>query len=74
MLLQKSLGEQLLEAESLREVYELLHGYPLMGDFMSYQTAIDLNLLRSYQFYRKRVHPGRSGRTQTRSTSQTTAG
>jgi hypothetical protein len=24
-------------------VYELLHGYPLMGDFMSYQTTIDLN-------------------------------
>jgi alpha-glutamyl/putrescinyl thymine pyrophosphorylase clade 1 len=24
-------------------VYELLHGYPLMGDFMSYQTSIDLN-------------------------------
>jgi hypothetical protein len=24
-------------------VYDLLHGYPLMGDFMSYQTTIDLN-------------------------------
>lgn len=43
MFLVDALGERLLEAKSLHEVYELLHGYPLMGDFMSYQTAIDLN-------------------------------
>ena len=43
MFLHDQLGTRLLEAKSLREVYDLLHGYPLMGDFMSYQTAIDLN-------------------------------
>jgi len=43
MFLHDALGERLLDAKSLREVYELLHAYPLMGDFMSYQTAIDLN-------------------------------
>lgn len=43
MFLQGALGERLLLAKSLREVYDLLHGYPLMGDFMSYQIAIDLN-------------------------------
>lgn len=43
MFLQEGLGERILEASSLHQVYELLHGYPLMGDFMSYQTAIDLN-------------------------------
>jgi hypothetical protein len=43
MFLPDQLGARLLEARSLREVYGLLHGYPLMGDFMSYQTAIDLN-------------------------------
>ena len=43
MFLHDQLGKRLLEATSLREVYKLLHGYPLMGDFMSYQTAIDLN-------------------------------
>ena len=43
MFLHDQLGARLLEAESLRAVYGLLHGYPLMGDFMSYQTAIDLN-------------------------------
>jgi hypothetical protein len=43
MFLHDQLAAKLLEAKSLREVYGLLHGYPLMGDFMSYQTAIDLN-------------------------------
>lgn len=43
MFLVDSLGRRLLEASSLREIYDLLHSYPLMGDFMSYQIAIDLN-------------------------------
>lgn len=43
MFLTDDLAERILEAASLRDVYNLLHGYPLMGDFMSYQTAIDLN-------------------------------
>lgn len=43
MFLHDQLGAEILEARTLREVYGLLHGYPLMGDFMSYQTAIDLN-------------------------------
>lgn len=43
MFLQDNLGVKLLAASSLREVYDLLHTYPLMGDFMSYQIAIDLN-------------------------------
>ncbi|GAA0944644.1 hypothetical protein GCM10009554_38950 [Kribbella koreensis] len=43
MFLHDDLAGQLLRATSLKEVYVLLHGYPLMGDFMSYQTSIDLN-------------------------------
>jgi hypothetical protein len=43
MFLKEPLAKQLLGASLLREVYTLLHGYPLMGDFMSYQIAIDLN-------------------------------
>ena len=43
MFLHDQLAARLLEATSLREVYTLLHGYPLMGDFMSYQTTVDLN-------------------------------
>jgi alpha-glutamyl/putrescinyl thymine pyrophosphorylase clade 1 len=43
MFVHTNLAERLLEAASLEQVYQLLHEYPLMGDFMSYQTAIDLN-------------------------------
>jgi alpha-glutamyl/putrescinyl thymine pyrophosphorylase clade 1 len=43
MFLLDDLGQKILGAESLRQVYDLLHAYPLMGDFMSYQVAIDLN-------------------------------
>lgn len=43
MFLLDALGERLLEASSLRQVYEMLLTYPLMGNFMSYQIAIDLN-------------------------------
>ncbi len=43
MFLRDALGQRLLAAKSLRSVYEILHSYPLMGDFMSYQIAIDLN-------------------------------
>lgn len=43
MFLDSGLGERLIAARTLKEIYELLHGYPLMGDFMSYQVAIDLN-------------------------------
>ena len=43
MFVNRHLAEQLLKASSLQEIYRLLHAFPLMGDFMSYQTAIDLN-------------------------------
>lgn len=43
MFLHGDLYDRTVEAESLREVYDALHKYPLMGDFMSYQVAIDLN-------------------------------
>lgn len=43
MFVQGKVAEQLLAAESLREIYDLIHTFPLMGDFMSYQIAIDLN-------------------------------
>lgn len=43
MFLNSSLGDDVRRARSLQAVVELLHAYPLMGDFMSYQIAIDLN-------------------------------
>ncbi|MFJ5859879.1 nucleotide kinase domain-containing protein [Pseudarthrobacter sp. NPDC092439] len=43
MFVQTRLADEILAAPSLKAIYNLLHAYPLMGDFMSYQTAIDLN-------------------------------
>lgn len=43
MFLQRSLVARVLEASSFEDVYLALHEYPLMGDFMSYQTAVDIN-------------------------------
>jgi len=40
---QDRVAQRLEKAKSLRGVYEILHEYPLLGDFMSYQIAIDLN-------------------------------
>lgn len=36
-------SERILAAQTLEEVFGILRGYPLFGDFMAYQTAIDLN-------------------------------
>jgi hypothetical protein len=43
MFLVQGLGKRLLEAPSLQVMFELLKSFPLMGNFMSYQTVIDLN-------------------------------
>jgi alpha-glutamyl/putrescinyl thymine pyrophosphorylase clade 1 len=37
------LPERLLEASSLEDIYIALRAYPLIGPFMAYQLAIDLN-------------------------------
>jgi hypothetical protein len=43
MFIKHDIYNDIITARSLRQVYELLHTYPLMGDFMSYQIAIDIN-------------------------------
>lgn len=43
MFVRESSGNSLPNAKSLREIFEILHCYPLLGDFMSYQIAIDVN-------------------------------
>jgi hypothetical protein len=50
MFIKDELGKRIRDAKSLSGVYELLHTYPLMGDFMSYQTAIDLNYSSQVNF------------------------
>ncbi|WP_027007110.1 nucleotide kinase domain-containing protein [Conexibacter woesei] len=43
MLRPGGLPQSLANAKSLRELYDLLASYPLIGPFMAYQLAIDLN-------------------------------
>jgi hypothetical protein len=43
MFLSSDLDDRLLEAKTFRQIYDTLHGYPLIGDFMAYQIAVDLN-------------------------------
>lgn len=43
MFLREQMGQRLLSARSLKDVVEILERFPLMGPFMSYQTAVDLN-------------------------------
>jgi hypothetical protein len=50
MFVRSRLAEQILEASSLEDVYHSLHAFPLMGDFMSYQMAIDLNYSEHVDF------------------------
>jgi len=43
MLKKRRLSRELARARSLKDVYEALRAYPLLGPFMAYQLAIDLN-------------------------------
>lgn len=43
MFVKNNLTGDIVDSESLEEVYNILHGYPLIGDFMAYQIAIDIN-------------------------------
>lgn len=42
-MMKDNVPERVADARSLREVFEILHSYPLMGDFLAYQFTIDLN-------------------------------
>jgi len=42
-MMKERLGERLAERRTLREAFELLRTYPMMGDFLAFQFVIDLN-------------------------------
>jgi hypothetical protein len=42
-MLEDDLPERLAESRTMRECFEKLRTYPMMGDFLSYQYVIDLN-------------------------------
>ena len=43
MFFDADITTRILNAATLEEVYGVLHSFPLYGDFMSYQTAVDIN-------------------------------
>jgi hypothetical protein len=43
MFLEHACAERILQAPSLKSLVSLLESFPLLGPFMAYQTAIDLN-------------------------------
>lgn len=49
-MLHDELPRRLLEARSLREAFELLRAYPMMGDFLAFQYVIDLNYSQLLNF------------------------
>ena len=50
IFVQEDLGNQLLAADSLKHLFELLRSLPLLGDFMAYQIAIDFNYSDLFNF------------------------
>ncbi len=50
MFVTDKVQHKILAAESLEEVFNILRTYPLIGNFMAYQLAIDLNYSRAVNF------------------------
>lgn len=50
MFVADKLGTKIQKLASFREIYECLRTYPLMGNFMSYQLAVDLNYSSQVNF------------------------
>lgn len=50
MFIEKELAKRILGANSLEGIVKQLEAFPLMGPFMAYQTAIDLNYSDLFHF------------------------
>jgi hypothetical protein len=42
-MMEDAVPERLTEVRNMREAFELLHSYPMIGDFLAYQYVTDLN-------------------------------
>jgi hypothetical protein len=42
-MLRENLSKRITKAKSMQEVFEILRSYPMIGDFLAYQYAIDIN-------------------------------
>lgn len=43
LMLRRDIAKQITEADSLQRVFTILRGYPMIGDFLGFQYAIDIN-------------------------------
>jgi hypothetical protein len=50
MFLESACAERILQAPTLRDLVVLLESFPLIGPFMAYQTAIDINYSKLTDF------------------------
>lgn len=50
LMLKEQLPEQILNAQTLEQVFELLKSYPTIGNFLAFQFAIDLNYSQNLTF------------------------
>jgi len=56
MMMADSVPRRICDAKSMHQVFDLLRSYPMIGDFLAYQYAIDLNYrerhgCQGYTFY-----------------------
>jgi hypothetical protein len=49
-MLKDKLSEKIISAKSLKEVFQILRSYPLIGDFLAFQYAIDINYSEATKF------------------------
>lgn len=50
MIFQDKIATQIVSSKNLEEVFYLIRSYPLLGNFMAYQMAIDLNYSEAINF------------------------
>lgn len=61
-LMKEQVPARLARAGSLREAFEILRSYPMMGDFLAYQYITDLNYSGVYDFHEDFIVPGPGAR------------
>ncbi len=72
--MEDEIPERLGEANSMRQAFEMLRGYPMIGDFLAYQYVTDLNYSEITNFTEiEFVVPGPGARNGIRSASATSA-
>jgi hypothetical protein len=50
LMISEAVPERLLDCRTMRQAFELLKAYPLIGDFLAYQLVTDLNYSELTQF------------------------